>query len=131
MTKQRLKLDTPACITLAYLLTVALGMMFDYKYYREFSINIFEYADILDFLLAPVKNLEVIAFVAVTGVAMLFGYLLDKLFQSKFPKTYRRMNLGVSTETVNRYMPFIIFFSGIAYLSLASDFYSERMLKPV
>lgn len=129
MTSQRFKLDTQAYITLAYLITVAVGMMFDYKYYREFSINIFEYADILDFLLAPVKNLEVIFFVGASGLGVFLFYRFDKFWEKKWPKAYKTFNLGISAERMSRFRPFLNTFLAVAYLSLASDFYSERMQK--
>lgn len=127
MSNQRFKFDTQAYITLAYLSTVAVGMMFDYKYYREYGINIFEYADILDFLLAPVKNLEVIAFVGITMFFVFLGWWLDNLWQNKSPKTYKRMNFGISVETVRRYRPFIIIFSLVAYLIFVSEIYGDKM----
>ena len=127
MTKKRIELDTQAYITLAYLSTVAVGMMFDYKYYREYGINIFEYADILDFLLAPVKNLEVIAFVAITAFFIFLGFWADNLWQKKSPKSYSRMNFGISVETIRRYRPIIIIFSSVAYLIFVSEIYGEKM----
>jgi len=126
MTRQRFKLDTQAYITLAYLITVAVGMMFDYKYYREFSINIFEYADILDFLLTPVKNLEVIGFVAASAFAVFIFYRFDKLWGRKWPKSYKFFNLGISGDRMQRVRPVLMAILSVAYLSIASDFYSER-----
>lgn len=120
------KLDSQAYITLAYLCTVAVGMMFDYKYYDHFSINIFEYSDILDFLLAPVKNLELILFVIVTIILVWIFFRLDKLWQDKAPKSYKRFNFGWSKDVVQRYRPYFFTFSLIGYLFLAASFYGDR-----
>lgn len=122
-------LDSQAYITLGYLTIVVIGMMFDYKYYSHFAINIFEYADILDFLLAPVKNLELILFAAGSLIAVLIFFRLDRLWQTKWPKTYKRFNFGMSIEAFQKYRPYILVFSAFAYLNLASEFYGDRMFK--
>lgn len=122
-------LDSQAYITLGYLTIVVIGMMFDYKYYSHFDINIFEYADILDFLLAPVKNLELILFAAASLVVVLIFFRIDRIWQERWPKTYRRFNFGMSIEVMKKYRPFIFAFALFAYLSLAADFYGDRMFK--
>ncbi len=38
-------------LTLAYVIAVGIGMLFNYKKYSEFEINIFEYGDAFDFLM--------------------------------------------------------------------------------
>jgi len=43
-------------ITISYLFTVGIGMLFKYHKYDEFGINIFEYADVFDFLIAPFSD---------------------------------------------------------------------------
>ncbi|WP_422354823.1 hypothetical protein [Roseivirga pacifica] len=129
MSKNKPTLDSQAYITLAYLTTVAVGMMFDYKYYSNFSINIFEYADILDFLLAPVKNIQLTLFAFGSFALVWIFFWFDKIWQDKWPKTYKTFNFGISKERMERYRPFIFGFSMIAYLILASTFYGERMYK--
>ncbi len=76
MGKKKLKFDFQGYTTIGYLTIVVIGMMFDYQYYQNFGINIFEYSDILDFLLAPAKNLEVILFALVTAISI--GLLSDR-----------------------------------------------------
>lgn len=122
-------LDSQAYITLGYLTIVVIGMMFDYEYYSHFDINIFEYSDILDFLLAPVKNLELILFAVASLILVVIFFRLDKLWQDQWPKTYKRFNMGMSIEALKRYRPYIIVFSSFAYLSLAATIYGERMYK--
>lgn len=129
MSKQKPLLDSQAYITLGYLTVVIIGMMFDYKYYSHFAINIFEYADILDFLLAPVKNLELILFAVGSLVIVVIFFRLDKFWQDRWPKTYKRFNFGISIEALKKYRPYIIVFSSLAYLNLASEFYGDRMFE--
>lgn len=49
-------------MTVLYLLMVGLGMLFNYQKYSEFGINIFEYADIFDFLIAPFEDVRIVYF---------------------------------------------------------------------
>ncbi|GHE65579.1 hypothetical protein [Roseivirga thermotolerans] len=129
MSNKKPILDSQAYITLGYLAIVVIGMMFDYKYYSHFAINIFEYADILDFLLAPVKNLELILFALGSLILVLIFFRIDQFWQDRWPKTYKRFNFGMSIEALKKYRPFIIALSSIAYLNLASKFYGDRMFE--
>lgn len=129
MSEKKPFLDSQTYITLGYLTIVLIGMMFDYKYYNHFDINIFEYADILDFLLAPVKNFELILFAAASLIAVLIFFQIDKLWQDRWPKSYKRFNFGMSTNALKKYRPYIIVLSALAYLNLASEFYGDRMFK--
>lgn len=122
-------LDSQAYITLGYLTIVVIGMMFDYKYYSHFAINIFEYADILDFLLAPVKNLELILFAVTSMILVYLLFRIDRYWENKWPKSHKRFNFGMSTETLKKYRPFIAVFALIAYLGVASDLYGDKMFR--
>ncbi len=124
---KRPKLDSQTYVTLGYLIIVVIGMMFDYDYYNRFSINIFEYADILDFLLAPVKNLQLMIFAFGSFLVVLLFFRLDKLWMTKSPKTYKRMNFGMGVNSASKYRPFMIGVSIVGYLYIASVFYGERM----
>lgn len=54
-------LDNPTlALTLLYLYVTAVGMLYSAVLYRKFGINIFDYAEIADFLLAALKNPEAI-----------------------------------------------------------------------
>lgn len=122
-------LDSQAYITLGYLTIVVIGMMFDYKYYSHFAINIFEYADILDFLLAPVKNLELILFAVASLIFVLLIFQLDKVMKRKWPKFHNRFNMGMSDALLKKYRPVMFAVALLAYLGVASDLYGDRMFK--
>lgn len=40
-------------LTISYIFAVGIGMLFTFQKYSEFGINIFDYADVFDFLIAP------------------------------------------------------------------------------
>ncbi len=45
-------------ITVLYLLIVGIVMLFNYHKFAEFNMNIFDYADVLDFIIAPFSILK-------------------------------------------------------------------------
>ena len=120
-------LDSQAYITLGYLTVVIIGMMFDYDYYKRFNINIFEYADVLDFLLAPVKSITLMLFAFTTVIVVLIFFRLDKLWLAKFPKTYKRFNFGMDKAASDKYRPYLFTFALFAYFLLASGVYGKKM----
>jgi hypothetical protein len=122
-------LDSQAYITLSYLTIVVIGMLFDYNYYSRFGINIFEYADVLDFLLAPVKNIQLLLFALGTFAFVWIWFRLDKIWMERKPESYRRFNFGLTANSAKKYRPFIFGFVLISYFYLSSVFYGERVFK--
>jgi hypothetical protein len=120
MGKKKLKFDFQGYITIGYLSIVIMGMMFEYRYYEKFGINIFEYSDILDFLLAPAKNLEVILFAFVTFLFIGLLYLIDNLWLKKRPISYKRFNFGME-----KYRPIVMILGFITLLNGASKIYAK------
>ena len=55
-------LDSQAYITIGYLTVVIIGMMFDVNYYYRLLINILEYDDVLEFILAYVQIVQFMIF---------------------------------------------------------------------
>ena len=120
-------LDSQAYITLGYLTVVIIGMMFDFDYYKRFGINIFEYADVLDFLLAPVKNVQLMLFAFATFIIVWVFFLLDNLWQRKWPNAHKRFNFGMTKEFSLKYRPYMFGVTLVLYFYLASSFYGEKM----
>jgi len=120
-------LDSQAYITLGYLTVVIIGMMFDFDYYKRFGINIFEYADVLDFLLAPVKNVQLMLFAFATFIVVWIFFLLDNLWQRKWPNAHKRFNFGMTKEFSMKYRPYMFGITLILYFYLASGVYGEKM----
>ena len=65
-------------ITVCYLVAVGIGMIFNYKKYAEFGINIFDYGDVFDFLIAPFADVYIIFFAAASTlfISMLFTLIM-------------------------------------------------------
>ena len=128
--RRQSSLDTQGYITLSYLGAVIVGMIFDYNYYSNFGVNIFEYADILDFLLAPVKNLEMLVFVMITFILVSGFFWLDRRWAKKYPKSYRKFNFGLQSKPYfNKYRTGVFLVSLFLYLILTASIYSPIQLK--
>ncbi len=49
-------------ISILYIFAVGIGMLFNFQKFSEFGINIFEFADIFDFLIAPFSDFKILLF---------------------------------------------------------------------
>lgn len=118
--------ELQSIISLAYLLMVAVGMLFNYHKYAKFGINIFDYADVFDFLIAPFSDPKIFLFCI---VSIIFSYVVvkaDIYWKKRFPKWYSISNFGMDKkkwfETYRRILLPTIF---ILYLFLAASIYSN------
>lgn len=119
-------------VTIPYLLIVGVGMLFTYQKYSEFGINIFDYADVFDFLIAPFSDFKILLFSTITIILVLLLFKLDVAWKRKYPKTYSKMNLGFDKKkwfSICRY--FLIASMFIYYLYLSADFYGKFTKKEV
>ena len=87
-----------------YLCLIIIGMIYEAAFYQPFGINIFEYAEILDFLLVPFRR--PVTLLLLLGIIMLFYamYYLDIISERKFPKLFRIMYLGLSSHTTKGFI---------------------------
>jgi hypothetical protein len=74
--------DNPALIlSLLYLYATAIGIVYSLGLYRSFGINIFDYSEVTDFLLAAFKNAGVLIILVIQVVAVLALLALGLLFK--------------------------------------------------
>lgn len=85
-------------LSLLYLLMIGIGMLFNYKKYINFGINIFEYADIFHFLIAPFQDIRIIMVSVVSLLIPFSVYGLRKVFSQRFPKLRKKLSLGLSDK---------------------------------
>ncbi|GGG50821.1 hypothetical protein GCM10010976_22490 [Bizionia arctica] len=111
-------------VTISYVLIVGIGMLFTFQKYSEFGINIFDYADVFDFLIAPFSDFRILLFSTIT-IACIYAFIkLDALIQRKYPKTYSKANLNWDKKSwfnIYRYSLFGSLF--VFYLYLSADIY--------
>ena len=113
-------------ITLLYLLAVGIGMLFNYQKYSEFDINIFEYSDVFDFLIAPFADFNISLFALASSTVMFLLLRIDIFWEKKFPKSYSAANFGLDKKNWYNSFRYITFAIGlIIYLYISANFYGE------
>lgn len=113
--------EAQTIISVFYLFMVGIGMLFEFQKYRVFNINIFLYADIFDFLIAPFRDYRIFLFVFITALVVFILYKVDSVTFSKFPKAYSIINFGLVKKSwfkTYRYGSFV--FLLLAYIILSS-----------
>ncbi|MCR9290323.1 MAG: hypothetical protein NXI23_23365 [Bacteroidetes bacterium] len=119
-------------LTILYLLMIGIGMLFNYKMYTKFGINIFEYADAVDFLIAPFQDIRIII-VSVVSIIVPMGILwIDRWIQKRFPKTYSKMNMGMNNKSWYKKFRLLSFGLLLLYFVLeASNGYAQFIHKNI
>lgn len=116
--------DVPNILGLFYLFAIGIGMLFTYQKYSEFGINIFDYADVFDFLIAPFADFTILLFTVSSLAIVYIVYLFDSWWSRNFSKSYSIVHFGVSKKSWFKFYRYSIFLiSLIFYLYSASDYY--------
>ncbi|MGB3779902.1 MAG: hypothetical protein WA960_16185 [Tunicatimonas sp.] len=79
-----------------YLSLIVIGMVYEALYYRAFGINIFEYAEVLDFLLVPFRRPITLWMLLVIFGLGYGGYRFDLFLERKHPRFHRYFNFGLT-----------------------------------
>lgn len=114
-------------ISVFYILMVGIGMLFEYQRYILFGINIFDYADVFDFLIAPFKSPSIFLFIFLSLLIVYVIFRFDSFMMRKWPKFYRVSNFGLSERSwypIFRYSAFLVLF--VTYIFLASQILADR-----
>ena len=120
--------ESQVFLTVAYVVSIGIGMLFTYEKYSEFGINIFEYADVFDFLIAPFSDFKILVF---TIISLIFTFLvlrMDLAYQKYFPKSYSKMTFGLDRKkwyNMIRYPSFALLF--LFYLHISARSYGEMV----
>ena len=118
--------ELQTAITVSYIMAVGIGMLFTFQKFSEFGINIFDYADVFDFLIAPFSDLKIMLFTIVSITLAYLFFRFDLLWKRKFPKSYTKLNFGWDQKTwYNSFRLFAFALILIFYLYLAADKYGN------
>ncbi len=98
-----IKKDINLSLSLSYIILVSIGMIFDVMYYKEFGVNIIEFSDINDFLLAPFRDPAILIFVIGTLVFMFVTLFFDDWLEDNYPKIYKGMYAGFNQESYDKW----------------------------
>ena len=93
-----LQKDISLSLTLSYVALVAIGITFNSAYYICFRINIIQYSDISDFLLAPFRDPFILIFTIGTIVFLHYNNIFDNWLEEKHPKIHQRLYIGLDKE---------------------------------
>jgi hypothetical protein len=118
--------DIQTVLSVSYVIAVAIGMLFNYQKFSAFGINIFEYADVLEFLVVPFSDVVILLFTLVSVIVAYFILRLDLYWERKFPKAYDRLSMGMSKKNwygVMRYGSVAMVF--VTYLYMSSSTYAK------
>lgn len=118
--------EIQAVITLAYILAVGIGMIFNARKYGEFSINIFDYGDVFDFLIAPFADIYILIYASASTLFIGVLFYLDALWMKKWPISYSIANFGRDKKNWFRaYRTILIITCLVLYLLLSADCYGQ------
>ena len=117
-------------ITVLYLLMVGIGMLFNFKKYAKFNINIFEYADVFEFLIAPFQDIRIIMVSVLVSIVPLGLIWLDRFTRERTPKLYLWVNLGLGNRSWYEKIK-VLFFSGLLFYFIfeAANGYANFVFK--
>jgi hypothetical protein len=119
-------------ITVSYILAVGIGMLFTHQKFSEFGINIFEYADVFDFLIAPFSDFKILLFTIISLSLPYFLFRVDLIWRIKYPKFYSKMYFGLDKKNwfnLFRYFSYSIVL--IFYLYISAEKYGEISKKQI
>jgi len=93
-----LKEDISVSLSISYIVLVTIGMLFNAAFYMRFNINIIEYSDLSDFLLAPFKDPAILLFSIASIVLIYLFSLIDNWMEGRFPNLQRKSMLNINKE---------------------------------
>lgn len=119
-------------IAVGYIITVGIEMLFNYQKYSDFKINIFDYADVFDFLIAPFSDFYILLFVTLS-IAMVFALVkLDGLWRDKWPLSYSIANLRQDKKAwFKKYRVVLFSISCLIYLYSSADYYGKYVKRKI
>lgn len=100
---QFLKKDISLALSLSYIALIAIGIIFNSAYYLFFRINIIQYSDISDFLLAPFRDPFILIFTIGTIVFVHYNNIFDHWLEEKHPEIHQVFYKGLDKEKFQKW----------------------------
>lgn len=86
--------DISLMLTFGYLFLILIGMIFNAVFFAINHLNIFKYAEISDFLLAPFRDFYILIFTALSILLIFAFYQLDDYIEQRYPKLHHKLLMG-------------------------------------
>jgi len=124
--------DIPNILGLFYLFAIGVGMLFTYQKYSQFGINIFDYADVFDFLIAPFADFTILAF-TLGSLAIAYAiFIFDFWWSNSHSKSYSIVNFGINKKSWYQLYRYFLFLGMLVlYLYISSGYYGKMSGKKV
>lgn len=118
--------EAQSIISIFYIVAVGIGMLFNSQKYSKFGINIFDYADIFDFLVAPFSDIIILFFTIGSCFFAYLIFLFDYWWMKKYPKFYSKIALGWEKKKWYNSFRYLMFLTILfCYLNYSADIYGE------
>lgn len=119
-------------MAIAYLAMVGIGMLFNHFKYQKFGINIFDYADVFDFLIAPFADLDILLFSIVSIGFITILFKIDNIGYNKKSRLYSIVNLGLDKKKwFDSFRTTLYVTLSLLYLFLAADYYGKTKYQSI
>ncbi|MFK7888877.1 MAG: hypothetical protein AB8G16_18625 [Gammaproteobacteria bacterium] len=119
-------------LTLAYLTMVGVGMLYYHEKYSEFDINIFQYADVFYFLIAPFEDVFIFILSLAAVALFLLIYATDSFFKEKTPRFYTFLTFGTNKAAWSEKIQAISWpLTLVLMLALYAQVYGDRARQSV
>lgn len=119
-------------ISIIYILMVGIGMLFTFHKYARFGINIFDYADVFEFLIAPFSDYRILLFATSTFIMITLLVIFDNFWRKKHPKSYSFMAFGWDKKKWYEPFRYVLYPSlFISYLYISAIIYSKHTTEQI
>jgi hypothetical protein len=128
-----LQKDISLSLSLSYIAMIAIGMIFNTLFYRCFHLNIIEYSDISDFLLAPFRDPFILVFTIGTCIFIYLAMQYDEWVEQKYPTFYKWMHFGMSVKFIREWYHSKngTIMIALIYIFIAADIYGKLKYKSI
>jgi|GEM_PF-1969253 len=123
-------------LALGYVFLVIIGMINEFVFYQTFNVNIFQYSEIWDFLIAPFKRVQSIIFLTISVVFSYLGYMLDVYLERKWPKLHYYLSFGAANKkwfktqrvimTLIAFLFLLIYYSNISSKAFKANIIEQK-----
>lgn len=119
-------------LTILYVLGVGIGMLFNYQKYDRFGINIFDYSDLIDFVVAPFSDLRILFFALISLMVAIFLLKIDDYLKNRFPGFYSTINFNIEKRSwYVLYNYFAILIIIVFFLYVGAGIYGKNSEKNI
>jgi len=125
------KSDIGLTLTVAYVILICLGILFNFHYYDFYRVDVFAFSDLTDCLIAPIRRPLIILFFLFTIVLFVSMMELDDWLLLNRPNWHKRFSFGINPEgkSRERLSMVMFFFTPIIYSNLFIEIYVDKVVK--